>query len=106
MKESQVADINRDLLLAVLAVITDAVPRDDPEHRAGDLGRDPGVSPGRLPEGAGASRRPAAPGPPVPGLGAPAQDHNGDLRSSLDAWNAQALTQDILTEIEATIPGK
>ena len=33
------------------------------------------------------------------------RQNNGDLGASLDAWNAQALTQDVLTQLENTAPG-
>ena len=104
MKESQVADINPDLLLAVLVVITDSLPRDTLSTTLASWAETPECSlAGHLKEkGLLDDQRLQALQCLV---SAHLEGHHGDLRSSLDAWDAHGLTQDIVTEIEATFPG-
>ena len=98
------ADINQDLLLAVLAMLTGAVPREDlrsallawaecPERPLGELLKERG----NLDENRVKALNCL--------VSAHLRQNNGDLGASLDAWNAQALTQDMLTELENTSPG-
>ena len=98
------ADINRDLLLAVLTVITDALPRDVLTTALATWAETPECSlAGHLKEkGLLDDQRLQALQCLV---SAHLEGHDGDIQSSLDAWDAQGLTQDILTEIEATFPG-
>ena len=98
------AEINQDLLLATLALLTDAVPRDDlrcalmtwtqnPDRAVADLLREQGA----IDESKVQALQCL--------VSAHLRNHNGDLLLSLDAWNAQALTQDMLTEVENAVPG-
>ena len=98
------ADINQDLLLAALAVLTDVVPREllrstllmsaqNPDRSFADL---------LLESGAVDESRVKALQCLV---AAHLRNHNGDLQLSIDAWNAQALTQDMLTDLEKAAPG-
>ncbi|QEH36015.1 Serine/threonine-protein kinase PknD [Aquisphaera giovannonii] len=96
-------EINEDLLLAALAVLTGALRRDElhaamaalsarPEGRLEEVFREQGLLDGpRI----GALRVLAA---------GHLERHNGDLLSSLQAWNAETLTHEILTEIEDAAP--
>ena len=104
MKEFHLADINQDLLLAALALLTDAIPRDalrsalltwtqNPVRSVADLLREQGV----IDESRVQALQCL--------VSAHLRNHNGDLLLSLDAWNAQALTQDMLTEVENAAPG-
>ena len=104
MKEFHLADINQDLLLAALALLTDAVPRDalrctlltwtqNPDRSVAELLREQGV----IDESRVQALQCL--------VSAHLRNHNGDLQLSLDAWNAQALTQDMLTELENAAPG-
>ena len=93
-----VDELNRDLLVAVLAVLTDAIPRhalsvalsawakDRQKSLAEILLADGSIDPERL-----------------QALHCLAESHllrhQNDLRVSLDAWNAMGLTQEVLTEI-------
>jgi serine/threonine protein kinase len=104
LEGTQVADINHDLLLAVLTLRTGSATGDalrsvltewsqNPDRSLSALLRDRGILDGghletlqRL-------------------VSAHLDDHNGDIRASLDACNAHALTQDLLTEIASTAPG-
>src|SRR3954465_2026237 len=92
--EFQVADINQDLLLAVLAMLTGAVPKEDlraallawadrPDRPLGELLRERGA----LDEDRARALNCL--------VSAHLRQNNGDLGASLDAWNAQALTQDM-----------
>jgi serine/threonine-protein kinase len=98
------ADISQDLLLAALALLTSAVPRDAvqsallkwakrPEEDLAELLKEGGW----LDKGQVEALKCL--------VSAHLRQHNGDLRASIEAWNAQALTQDLLTEIEQTTPG-
>src|SRR5262245_39581594 len=98
------ADINQDLLLAVLALLTDSVPRDalrtalaiwsqDSERSLGLLLKEQGT----LDEGRLQALECL--------VSSHLRSHNGDIQSSLDAWNAQALTHDMLTELDVVAPG-
>ena len=104
VKEFQVADINQDLLLAALAMLTGAVPQEDlrsallawaecPERPLGELLKERG----HLDENRVKALNCL--------VSAHLRQNNGDLGASLDAWNAQALTQDMLTEMENASPG-
>lgn len=98
------ADINQDFLLAVLAMITGPVPREYlrsallawaecPERPLGELLKERG----NLDENR------------VKALNCLVSAHhrqnNSDLGASLDAWDAQALTQDMWTKLKNTPPG-
>ena len=98
------ADINQDLLLAVLAMLTGAVPRGGVARGAAGMGRPPGPAAGRIAEGAGGASTRTGRGPQLPGFRPSASEQRGP-GASLDAWNAQALTQDMLTELETTTAG-
>ncbi len=98
------ADINQDLLLAALAVLTDAVPRDvlrstlltwtqNPDRSVAELLREQGA----IDESRVQALQCL--------VSAHLRNHNGDLQLSLDAWNARALTQEMLTELENAAPG-
>ncbi len=98
------ADINRDLLLAALVVLTDAVPREvlrstlmswaqNPDRSVTDLLLETGA----IDEGRAQALQCLVSGH--------LRNHNGDVKVSLDAWNAQAITQDMLTELERVDPG-
>ncbi len=98
------ADINHDLLLAVLALRTGSASGDvlrsvftewskNPDRPISALLRDHGI----LDEGHLEALQRL--------VSAHLHDHNGDIRASLDACNAHALTQDLLTEIASIAPG-
>ena len=98
------ADINQDLLLAALALLTDAVPREALHATLLAWAQNPGRSVAELLREQGAideSRVQAL----QCLVSAHLRNHNGDVQLSLDAWNAQALTQDMLTELENAAPG-
>jgi serine/threonine-protein kinase len=94
-----VDELNRDLLVAVLALMTDAIPRhalsealalwtrDRQQSLAQILARDGFIESQRL-----------------QALLCLAESHlnrhQGDLRTCLDSWNALGLTQDVLTEVD------
>ena len=104
MKECHLADINQDLLLAALALLTDAVPREVLRATLLTWRQNPGRSVAELLREQGAideSRVQAL----QCLVSAHLRNHNGDVQLSLDAWNAQALTQDMLTELENAAPG-
>jgi serine/threonine-protein kinase len=103
-EELHLADLNQDLLLAALALLTDTVPRDilrtsllkwarNPHRSVAELLREQGV----IDEGRLQALQCL--------VSAHLRNHNGNLQLSLDAWNAQAITQDMLTEIENEEPG-
>jgi len=98
------ADINQDLLLAALAVLTDAVPRNVLRSTLLTWAQHPDRSVAELLREQGAIEESR-----VQALqclvSAHLRNHNGDVQLSLDAWNAQALTQDMLTELENAAPG-
>lgn len=98
------ADFNQDLLLAALALLTDAVPREalrsallawtqNPQRSVAELLKEQGA----LDESRVQSLQCL--------VSAHLRNHNGSIQLSLDAWNAQALTQDMLTELEQSAPG-
>ena len=98
------ADINQDLLLAALVLLTDAVPRDvlrstlevwtqNPDRSVADLLLEAGA----IDEGRAQALQTL--------VSAHLRNHNGDVKVSLDAWNARAITQDMLTELERVEPG-
>jgi serine/threonine-protein kinase len=98
------ADIDRDLLIAVLAVVTDVLPREALSAAVASWSHSPGRSfadfladQGVLGEEQIKALRCL--------VATHLKNHNGDILASLDAWDAQQLTRDILTEIEATAPG-
>jgi serine/threonine-protein kinase len=104
VKELDLSNINQDLLLAALALLTGAVPREmlraalldwaeNPDRPLPELLRDRGS----LDEERVAALKCL--------VSAHLRNHNGDVQASLDAWNAQALAQDMVTEIERTCPG-
>src|SRR5262245_31310819 len=101
VKEPYVADINQDLLLAVLALLTDTLPRDElrtalsgwsqaPGRSLADYFREHGTLDDRCVQALQYL------------VSAHLKHHNGNLQLSLDAWNAQALTYDMLTELEGS----
>lgn len=98
------ADINQELLIAALALLTSAVPREavhsallkrseNPEQDLAQLLKEGGW----LDKGQVEALKCL--------VESHLRNHNGDLRASIDAWNAEALTQDLLTEVEQTAPG-
>jgi serine/threonine-protein kinase len=93
-----VDELNRDLLVAVLALLTDAISRPRLSAVLGAWSRNRGQSLAQLllREGLLDAERLAA-------LQCLAESHlkghQCDLRLCLDAWNAQDLTQEVLTEI-------
>ena len=104
VKEFHLADINQDLLLAALSLLTEAVPRDilrstlltwarNPDRSLAELLKEQGV----LDESRVQALQCL--------VSAHLRNHNGDLQLSLDAWNAQVLTEDMLTELESAAPG-
>ena len=92
-------ELNRDLLMAVLALMTDAIPRhalsealtvwskDRRQSLAQILIQGGSIDPQRLQALLCLSE-------------SHFQRHQGDLRTCLDNWNALELTQDVLTEID------
>jgi serine/threonine-protein kinase len=94
-----VDELNRDLLLAVLALITDAIPRhalsealavwarDRQQSLAQILVRNGAIDPQRLQALRCLSE-------------SHFHRHQGDLRTCLDSWNALGLTNDVLTEVD------
>ena len=105
VKELQVADLNQDLLLAVLAMLTGAVPREELRLALLAWAQTPGTPAGRVAERAGATSTRTGRRRLNCLVSAHLRQNNGDLGASLDAWNAQALTQDMLTELETTVAG-
>ncbi len=98
------ADINQDLLLAALAVLTDAVPWDVLRSTLLTWSQNQDRSVAELLREKGAideSRVQAL----QCLVSAHLRKHNGDLQSSLDAWNVQTLVQEMLTELESAVPG-
>ncbi len=97
-------DINQDLLLAALVVLTDAVPRETLRSALLRWAQNPGRSVADLLLEAGVIDQSR-----VNALkclvAAHLSNHNGDVQLSLDAWHAQALTQDMLMELEKASPG-
>ena len=98
------AEISQDLLLAALGVLTDTVPQETlrttlhiwaekPDHSLAELLKEQGT----LDE----SQLQAL----LCLVRTHLSNHNGDVRSSLEAWNAEAITLDMLTEIENQVPG-
>ncbi|WP_165226950.1 serine/threonine-protein kinase [Aquisphaera insulae] len=92
-------DPNEDLLLAALAVLTGVVPRDELRAAMAALAARPDAGLGRvLLEGG------LLDGSRVDAMRVLAADHlarhGGDLASSLEAWKGEALTDEILTEID------
>jgi serine/threonine-protein kinase len=97
-------DVNQDLLLAVLALLTGSVPRDALRAALTTWSQGPDRSLATLLKEQGTlddSRLQAL----ECLVSAHLRNHNGDIQSSLDAWNAQALTQDMVTELEQSAPG-
>lgn len=98
------ADVSEQLLFSALALLTNAVPRDAVRAALTKWAGDPGlelseilVADGSLDRGRAEALKCLT--------SAHLHTHNGDLRASIDAWNAHAVTQDLLTEIEQTAPG-
>src|SRR3954469_141081 len=101
---TQVADINHDLLLAMLTLRTGSATGDamrsvltewsqNPDRSLSALLRDQGILGGGHLE---ALQRLVC---------SHLDDHDGDVRPSLDACNAHALTQDLLAETASIAPG-
>ena len=92
-------ELNRDLLMAVLALITDAIPRHALSEALTVWSRDRRQSLSQILVRTGCidSQRLQA----LLCLSeSHFQRHQGDLRNCLDSWNALGLTQDVLTEID------
>ena len=94
-----VDELNRDLLVAVLAVLTDAIPRHALSVAPRRLGQGPAADARRDPARRRLDRPGAPPGPPLPGRIPPPSAIRTICVCHLDAWNAMGLTQEVLTEI-------
>ena len=90
--------LNSDLLVVVLAILTDAVPRSAVAEAMKSWTENSGQSLVEWLQRKGGARRRR-----VQALeclaSAHLKAHQNDFRLSLDAWNAFDLTQDVLTEI-------
>jgi eukaryotic-like serine/threonine-protein kinase len=93
-----VDELNRDLLIAILALLTDAIPRPGLTAVLNGWSKDRRQSLAQklLAEGILDSERLRALECLV---SSHLKRHNNDLRLCLDAWNAQGLTLEVLTEI-------
>jgi serine/threonine protein kinase len=93
-----VDELNRDLLVAVLALLTDAIPRHALSVALSDWARERHLSLPQLLLRDGSIDRDR-----LQALHCLADSHfarhQNDVRACLDAWNAQELTEEILTEI-------
>jgi serine/threonine-protein kinase len=96
-----VHELNRDLLVAVLALLTDAIPRHVLSVALSNWAKDPqqSLAQSLLRDGSIDGKR-------LEALHCLAESHlarhQNDLRSSLNAWNAYGLTEEVLTEIHDT----
>jgi serine/threonine-protein kinase len=94
-----VDELNRDLLVVVLALLTGAIPRSGLNSALKAWTKDRRLSLAELLKkdgGLDADRMSALECLAAAHL----KTHKNDLRVSLEAWNAAELTQDVLTEIE------
>jgi serine/threonine-protein kinase len=97
-EELLVSDVNRDLLLAALARLTDAVPNDVLQSTVVRWTRDPERSLAEHLKEAGIEERQLEALQVL--VSTHLERHQGDLRTSLEAWNGEVLTWETITQLE------